>query len=203
MSLNGENLSKRYGKRMLFRNLSISVDPGDILCIWGPNGSGKSTLLKVLAGLVRPTSGTVAYAEGGKPLPPHMAKHMFGMASPDVILYDELTPVENLAFLLRMRGLPFEREATVARLEAVGLAGYADAMVGTFSSGMKQRLRLASAVLHDPKVLLLDEPGSYLDGDGMARVERLVTAGGPDRAVIIATNDPREKDWCSRVVELG
>jgi len=201
--IHGQKLSKRYGKKMLFRDLDIDVSSGESLCVWGPNGSGKSTLLRILAGLLQPNSGGVIYEHEGKKLAPHNAKNLFGVAAPDVIPYDELTPVENLAFLQRMRGADFDRNKALGLLETFNIREAADAPVGTMSSGMKQRLRLAASVIHDPAALLLDEPTSYLDTDGTARVEKFIRENMAGRIVVIATNNPEERHWCNRVVELG
>jgi heme exporter protein A len=203
LKIYGQKLSKRYGKKMLFRDLDIDISSGESLCVWGPNGSGKSTLLRILAGLLQPNSGSVTYDHEGKKLSPHNAKNLFGVAAPDVIPYDELTPIENLAFLQRMRGAGFDKRAALDLLDTFGILGAADAPVGTMSSGMKQRLRLAAAVLHDPAALLLDEPTSFLDTAGTRRVEKFIREKMTGRIVVIATNNPEERHWCGRIVELG
>lgn len=203
LNIYGEKLTKRYGKKVLFRDLNLDISFGESLCVWGPNGSGKSTLLKILAGLLQPNSGSVIYDHQGEKLSPHKAKNLFGVVSPDVIPYDELTPVENLAFLQRMRGACFDRRAALDLLDTFGIRDAADAPAGAMSSGMKQRLRLAAAVLHDPVALLLDEPTSYLDTDGTRRVEKFIREKMPGRVVVIATNNPEERNWCGRIVELG
>lgn len=203
LKLAAQNLTKRYGRRTLFRGLNIEASAGQPLCLWGPNGSGKSTLLKILAGLIRPSAGSVTMQLDGSALAPHAAKNHFGIAAPDVIMYDELTPLENLAFLVRMRGMPWDAAAARAHLAAFNIEAFADTPAGVFSSGMKQRLRLAAATLHKPDVLLLDEPTSYLDTDGAARVETILRDHFPRGLTVIATNDPRERAWCTAIVELG
>ena len=197
------NLSRRYGKKLLFSDVSFTLSRGESLCVWGRNGSGKSTLLKILAGLVRPNRGEARYVLGEKKMEPHRAINEFGVVSPDIIPYDELSPLENLAFTVRMRGGNYDEAAARGTLESLGLSHSHDAPAGTMSSGMKQRLRLALATIHDPPVLLLDEPTSYLDTEGTQRVEEYVRAQAPGRIVVIATNNPAEKEWCAQTIELG
>lgn len=203
IKIEAKKISKKYGKQLLFSKLDLEVAAGDSLCVWGPNGSGKSTLLKTLAGLVRPGEGTVTFSQGGKDLTPAAARNVFGIAAPDIVTYDELTPLENIEFLTRMRGVQYDREKAMASLESFGIGHAADKPAGTMSSGMKQRLRLAAAVVHDPPALLLDEPTSFLDTAGVESVERFLKARGADTLLVIATNNPTEKDWCKRLVELG
>jgi heme exporter protein A len=201
--IEAKQLTKRYGKQLLFSKLCIDIESGDSVCVWGRNGSGKSTLLKIFAGLVRPGEGSVDYIENGINKPPEQAITFFGIAAPDIVSYDELTPLENLEFLTRMRGAAFDKALAMASLDAFGIADAAKKPAGTMSSGMKQRLRLAAAVVHDPPVLLLDEPTSFLDEDGIGRVENFIKQRAPGGILIIATNNPMEKGWCKRLVELG
>lgn len=203
ITLEAKKLSKRYGRQRLFSDLDLEIGEGDSLCVWGPNGSGKSTLLKVLAGLVRPGSGQVKYIDGDRRLAPSDAKRLFGIAAPDIVMYDELTLMENVEFLMRMRGMAFDPGAAAAALETFGLGHAAGKLAGTASSGMKQRLRLAAATAHDPYVLLLDEPTSFLDAAGVASVRRFLRGREPGRILVIATNDPTEKEWCRKIVDLG
>lgn len=188
---------------MLFSDLSLEIAAGESLCVWGPNGSGKSTLVKIISGLLSPTKGKITFLDGNRKLTPHQAKHLFGIASPDVISYDELTSLENLAFVQRMRGLPYNEAAAKSLLDGLGLTHYENKPVGAYSSGMKQRLRIATAVIHDPPALLLDEPGAYLDVDGVGRIEQLLKEKMPGRIVVVATNSPAEREWCAKVAELG
>lgn len=143
-------LSRRFGPRWVLREVSLDVAPGDVLLLVGHNGAGKTTLLRILAGLSRPTRGEVA------------RRAAVGMVAHHSMLYDALTARENLAFFARLHGLA-ARERTAALLERLGLDAVADERVATFSRGMVQRLAIARALLHDPAVLLLDEPLNGLD----------------------------------------
>ena len=196
-----ENVSMRFGPRRLFSGLTVEVGPGAPLAVVGPNGSGKSTLLRLFAGLLVPTGGAVRLLLDGRAVPPEEHPRAVGFVAPALQLYEPLTARENLAFLAAARRLP-DAPARVARaLARVGLDGRADDAVGAFSTGMRQRLRLASALLHDPAVLLLDEPGATLDAAGRALVESLL--GDARRVVVLATNSPAEAARCPRRVELA
>ena len=190
-----DNVSMAYGRRVLFQNVCARVGPGEILVVTGANGSGKSTLLKIITGLARPEAGAVRW-DGG-PV-------SFGYAAPDVQLYAELTGDENLDFFCRLRGLPLGEAAGL--LDRVGLPPSRGAdRVGAYSSGMRQRLKLAVSLLGEPPLLLWDEPTLALDVDGARLADELLTAhraaGG---LAVIATNDPAEAGrWADLRLALG
>ncbi len=165
--------------------------PGCI-AVTGANGAGKSTLLKLIAGLLRPSGGSLAVEVHGTPAAPAARRDVVGYAAPDLQFYEELTAGENLAFVAGCRGLPDGGARVAECLGFVGLAERAHDRVAALSSGMRQRLRLAFAILHRPPLLLLDEPGSHLDDSGRALTERLVAEQRGRGLVVIATNDERE-----------
>lgn len=198
LALYAEGLAMRFGRRRLFAGVSFAVRPGAPVAIVGANGSGKSTLLKILAGVLVPTAGRVALSMDGRTIPDAERPRRVGFVAPYLQLYDPLTARENLAFLARARRLTPAR--VDAELEAVGLAARADDTVGTFSTGMRQRLRVAAARLHDPPLLLLDEPSATLDVAGRELVRTLLD---PGRLVVVATNDPSEVAWCTEAIDLG
>ena len=191
----------RYGRRRLFEGLSVSVEPGAPLAVVGANGSGKSTLLLVLAGVLSPTAGTVSLSVDGRLVPPETRPLRVGLVAPALQLYGPLTARENLAFLARARRLDSGEARVAAALDRVGLLARADEPLATFSTGMRQRMRLAAAVLHRPAVLLLDEPGATLDAAGRDLVAAFVAE--PGAVVVVATNDPAEADLCPRRLTLG
>lgn len=158
-----QRLTKAFGSKYALRGVDLRVPPGESLVIFGPNGAGKSTLIRILASLSRPSSGTVRI--GGFDLATHaegIRRHL-GVVSHAPLLYDSLTADENLRFFARLYSLP-DREARItAMLEQVGLAHRRGDLVRTFSRGMVQRLAIARSLLHDPEVLLLDEPDTGLD----------------------------------------
>ncbi|MEM6326096.1 MAG: ABC transporter ATP-binding protein [Bacteroidota bacterium] len=192
--LRAVNVSMHYGFRRVLRDVSLEVRPGEPLAIVGPNGSGKSTLTRILAGVLTPTAGRVDLIVGGARVETEDHAHRIGLVTPDLNLYPPLTARETLDFLARVRGTP--RTAIAPVLERVGLADRADDRVQTFSTGMRQRLRLATALLHDPPVLLLDEPSATLDPAGRDLVTALV--GDASRVVVVATNDAAEVALCAR-----
>ena len=186
-------LAKRYGRRVLFRGLTFAVGAGETVAITGPNGSGKSTLLRILAGLLRPTVGTVRLSIDGRPLPRADHPLWTGFVAPYMNLYDGLTARENLAFVARLRGLTDANRRIARVLEEVEMAERADDPLSTYSSGMKQRLRIAAAILPEPALLLLDEPSATLDAAGIDLVHRVVQRfSRADRIVIAATNVSEE-----------
>jgi heme exporter protein A len=204
VALSVDSLSKRYGARRVLKSLSFTAADGEVLTIAGPNGSGKSTLLRLLAGLVRPGSGSIALDIDGTDCgSPSARRRSVGFASPDIAFYPELTGTENLSFFLSVRGIP-DRARVAAMLARVGLGGRGDDPVGVYSSGMRQRLRLALALLPEPRVLLLDEPGLALDTGGVAVLAELVREQrSRGNLVVLATNDPSEAAWGDRTVVLG
>jgi len=195
-------LAHIYSGRRGLAPVDFRVEAPGVVAVTGPNGSGKSTLLRLVAGLLRPTAGSSVVALGGRAVPPAARRTVLGFASPELAFYDELTCLENLAFAAEARGGQGARDAARAALARVGLEGRVDDRVTALSSGMKQRLRLAFAVLHRPRLLLLDEPGSHLDEEGRRLVERLAGEEGRDGLVVIATNDEREWGLAGRRIEL-
>jgi len=187
-------LGKRFGRRVLFAGLDGMLQPGKPLVVCGRNGSGKTTLLRILAGLSRPDAGTVVRTPAGLRI---------SYASPDVDLYAELTGRENLDFLGSITGT--STAGITDLLARAGLTKASDRPVGQYSSGMRQRLKLAASVFCRPDVLLLDEPTLALDEDGISFVETIladhIATGG---CVAIATNDRTEVErWADARLDLG
>lgn len=187
-------LTKLFGVTPVLRGLDLHVSRGDFLTLLGPNGSGKTTLLRILAALVRPTSGRVTIGGWELPREADRVRAQLGVVSHLPLLYDTLTAAENLHFFARLYHLPAgQRSARVEDLlRRVGLWRRADDPVRTYSRGMVQRLTIARAILHDPAVLLLDEPYTGLDQDAAALLDDLlreVAAAG--RTVVMTTHDLR------------
>lgn len=205
INLSVEKVRKSYGARRVLRDVTLAGQGGEVVAVTGPNGSGKSTLLKIVAGLVRPTQGAVKLTtSAGDQSEPGLRRRSVGYAAPDVVLYPELSARENLEFFARVRGLRVTTTQINERLVQVGLGGRGEDFVGAYSSGMRQRMRLLLALLHDPDVLLLDEPGLALDEAGVTLVSDIVaqqTARGG--LTLMATNDAREAQMGTRTVALG
>ena len=204
VALSLENLGKAYGQRRVLAGIFLTATGGDVVTVTGPNGSGKSTLLKIVAGLLRTSRGEVRLRIEGRALDLPERRRAVGYAAPDLALYPDLTGRENLAFFTAVRGRRLPSSEGERRLADVGLAGRGDDFVGAYSSGMRQRLRLAFALLGDPQVLLLDEPSATLDEGGVAMVADIVAAQKAAGGVtLLATNDPREARLGERSLVLG
>ncbi len=197
-------LAKSFGRRTLFRDLAFSLGPSSSLAVAGPNGSGKSTLLQIVAGLQVASAGEVELACRGEVVQPADRPQRVGFVAPYLNVYDDFTARENLRFIADVRRLRSTDQSIDGLLARVGLDGRQDDLVKTFSSGMKQRVRFATALLADPWLLILDEPGSNLDDRGRRLVKGIVEthteAGG---AVILATNLPGEAELCGKMLSLG
>lgn len=200
--LAGRDIAHRFGARVAVRPVSFDVAAPGVVAITGENGSGKSTLLRILCGLLRPSRGECVFEVGGRTIEPRRRRLFTGLATPELSFYEEFSAAENLEFAAETRAVPNPRAAVQAALEQVGLTPRADDRVSAFSSGMKQRLRLAFAILHEPPVVMLDEPGSHLDDAGRAVVEHIVRTYGPKSLVLIATNEPREMALAERHITL-
>ena len=183
-------LTKIYGTRYALRGVNLKAERGEILGVFGPNGAGKSTLVRILAGQAKPTSGSVTIC--GHPLSSEaaQARACTGVVGHQTYLYDDLTAVENLRFFARMFGLRHSQQTLLERLARVGLRGREHEPVRHFSRGMQQRLALARATLHDPEVLILDEPYTGLDQQATILLDELVqdfSRGGG--TVLLVTHD--------------
>lgn len=202
-SLVARDLAMVYGRRGLFRGVSFELGPGDSLAVTGGNGAGKSTLLRILCGLQRPTRGAVAYRLGEKAVTARQQRMLIGLVAPDLVLYEELTAAENLRFFARLRGIAWSAQESEALLAAVGLEGRGSELVGTFSSGMRQRLKYAFALQHRPPILLLDEPTANLDEAGKSLVRACIERQRAGGILVVATNDREELQYGDRVLRLG
>ena len=182
-----EGLTRRYGERVALRDVTLSLPVGATLVVFGPNGAGKSTLLRVLSTLLRPHSGTARVL--GRPLPEEgwAIRGRVGLLGHAPLLYRDLTGRENLAFHARLHDVALARAD--ALLDQVGLAARAQDKVHTYSRGMVQRLAVCRAVLHDPELLLLDEPRANLDPAAREIVEPLIGAAS-GRTRVVTSHDP-------------
>jgi heme exporter protein A len=192
-----EGLTRHYGERTALGGVSLTLQAGQTLVVLGPNGAGKTTLLRILATLLRPHAGTVSVLGSSLPGSEWAVRGRVGLLGHEPLLYRELTARENLRFHARLHGVGGERVEEL--LDAVGMGGRAQEPVRTLSRGMTQRVAIARAVLHDPELLLLDEPRANLDPAGAELVEPLIGPGaveaagaGPTRA-----GGPRTRVLCS------
>lgn len=201
LKLTIDGLAKEFPGRPVFSDISAIVKNGGRLVISGPNGSGKSTLVRILCAFNRPTRGTVILEIDDKPLTRLDIRPHIGLVSPDMLLYDELTALENLSFFSGVSGNEFPLPDLERRLENIGLGGRGDDFVGSYSSGMKQRLKYCLALLRDPELLILDEPTANLDERGKELVDDIILSH--KGITIIATNEKSELEYGDQFIRLG
>jgi heme exporter protein A len=184
--IEAKQLVKRFGKRTALDLDEWRVSEGEFVALVGPNGAGKTTLLKVLACLVRPSAGEVLI--GGKPL--ESARMNLGVVSHQSMLYADLSPLENLRFFGRLYSVDSLEARTRQVLEQVGMSARQNDPLRTLSRGMQQRVAIGRAVLHNPQILLLDEPHTGLDQSACDMLdETLKSVCGEGRTVVMATHD--------------
>ena len=202
ISLHVKQLSKYFGKNLVWQNISFDHERG-VLGIEGPNGSGKSTLLKCLTGLLSPSSGTVSWQNCGQKLQIEAVKHNIGYAAPYISLYRELSIIENLQFLSKLRKIEIKGSMLQQLLGRVELDHTSDKPYGNLSTGQQQRARLAAALFTNPPVLMLDEPGSNLDEQGRSLISDIVAkARDENKLVVLASNNPDELALCDRIFSV-
>lgn len=202
-TLTVDDVGHHFGSLLLFRRLSLSLHGGESLAVTGANGAGKSTLLRILAGLLAPRSGTVTLSVDGRAVSEERHPHLCGLVAPAVGVYNALTARENLEFLAEARGLPDAEERIDEILERVDLSQRASDRVGEYSSGMRQRVKYAAALLAGPPLLLLDEPYANLDVAGRDIVTSIVSEQrSRDGLLVVATNRAEEADRHDRQIRL-
>lgn len=184
------DLTKTYGLLPVLRGVDLDVGQGEFVTLVGPNGAGKTTLMRIVATLLKPSGGSVSV--GGWPLPSHaqsVRQHM-GLVSHHTMLYGDMTAAENLLYYARLYGVAEPEQRITAVLKTVGLAARQYDFVRTFSRGMLQRLTIARATLHEPDVLLLDEPYTGLDQAAVALLDDLLREQhGRGRTILMITHD--------------
>ena len=201
-SIQSQNLSKSFGRRLIFKDINFTWQENGIYGISGPNGSGKSTLVKIIAGLIAASAGKINHKNSGGEIIPEKLHNHIGFVSPYLVLYEEFSSWENLMIFAKIRGVPFNEKKVVYYLSQFLLENRKDDLVKTFSSGMKQRLKFVFALMHSPEVLIFDEPTSNLDEEGKKVVYSIVREEGKNRIVIIASNETKDLEICEEVLYL-
>lgn len=190
-----QNTGKRYRLEWIFRGIDYTFESPGRYAVLGPNGSGKSTLLKVLSGHLSPSKGRISFEINGKITEPDVVYRSVSYAAPYIELIEEFTLEEALKFHAGLK--PMLPGMTPARLyEILALPKARSKEIRFFSSGMKQRVKLALAICSDTPVLLLDEPATNLDVQGVEWYKNLIREYAEDRLVVIASNDPHDAEFC-------
>lgn len=202
LELRVEGLAKQYNLRPVLSGISFSLKRGDVLGITGRNGSGKSTLIKILANVLERSSGSVSWSVDAVGLKEEHLPRKLGFVAPYLQLYTEFTATEHLELLSQMRGVAHDSSLATALFQRFNIADRADDTLGSFSSGMLQRVKYILALAHRPPFLFLDEPMTNLDEKGMGTVRELVTEGREDRITVIATNDADDLSLCTHKLAL-
>jgi ABC-2 type transport system ATP-binding protein len=201
-----KNLTKRYGDKLAVNDLTFSVAPGEVLGFLGANGAGKSTTMRMIAGFISPTAGEVRVCGHDIEKAPVQAKTCMGYLPEGAPSYGEMTVSEFLDFVADVRGLKGERrrERRSVVIDRLGLAPVIDQVVETLSKGFRRRVGLAQALIHDPQVLILDEPTDGLDPNQKHEVRRLINELSKDKLVIVSTHILEEvHEVCTRAIIIA
>ena len=201
MRISLSDAGKRFNREWIFRKLHYSFESGSSYAITGPNGSGKSTLLQAIAGALTISEGKIVYQLNGKTIDDDAVFRQIAIAAPYLELIEEMTATEFLSFHEGFK--PFLPDHNIpGMLATVGIEKAAHKQIRYYSSGMKQRLKLAQAVFSATPVLLLDEPTTNLDASGIAMYQSLMENYTSDRLVIVCSNDPQEYQFCSESLDI-
>ena len=191
---------KRYNREWIFRHLTYEFNTGNAYAITGNNGSGKSTLLQVIAGAVQHNEGKIDFIVDDQPVEAEQHHQYLSIAAPYLELPEEMTLTEVLAFHQSFKSFLTDRAAII---QTLGLKHAAQKQIRYYSSGMKQRVKLATAIFSNVPVLLLDEPTTNLDTDGIALYHHLIQQYATDKIIIVSSNDEQEYKFCNSVLPIS
>ena len=197
------NLSKKFNERLIFKEVGFELQSGQSLVVTGQNGSGKTTLMRIISGLLSPTEGKLSFLNDSLEIEAQQTFTYIGLVGPYLQLYNNLTAMENLAFFSKIRGFGMNRSKILELIKQVGLGGREQDYVKNYSSGMIQRLKFVFALLHEPPILLVDEPTSNLDEKGAEIVYGLLNKQMENQILIVATNNPEESRFGQTRIHVG
>lgn len=200
--LSFQNVTKTFGRRLIFKDIDREFTSGNVYGFSGRNGSGKSTLIKIAAGVISPTKGKIIHLNNEQEIIPEKLHNFIGFVSPYLVLYDEFTAEENLYHLAKIRGMEYNLERSEFLLNEFELYQRRNDYLKGYSSGMKQRMKFIFALLHNPKLLFLDEPTSNLDTVGKDKVYEIIENEGKSKLVIVASNEESDLNLCSEILDI-
>lgn len=201
-SLTLHNVTKIFGRRLVFKDINFELGSGSVYGISGKNGSGKSTLAKIIAGIISPTSGKIIHQFNGSEIKSEQLHDYIGFVSPYLFLYDEFSADENLYHFAKIRNAKVNKNRIDELFELFSLSDRRNDLLKGYSSGMKQRMKFIFALQHSPKIILLDEPTSNLDNAGKEAVYNLVREEAENNLVIIASNEESDLELCSDIINV-
>ncbi|UZD22553.1 ATP-binding cassette domain-containing protein [Algoriphagus halophytocola] len=196
-----EEASKRFQYEWIFKNLSLELSSGHSLAVTGSNGSGKSTLLKCLSGAIPISSGKISYSIENQSISETDWFSYLSIAAPYMEVPEEFSLQELLDFHFRFKK-PLDNINTAEIIKVLYLEEHSQKLVGQFSSGMKQRVKLGLALFSDVPLIFLDEPTSNLDKKGIAWYQEMISQYARDRVMVICSNEPREYEFCEQIIAL-
>ncbi|MGD8777869.1 MAG: ABC transporter ATP-binding protein [Ignavibacteria bacterium] len=202
-TLSLSNVTKIFGRRLIFENITYEFVSGNIYGLAGPNGSGKSTLSKILTGLLSTTSGKIQHKINNQVIPEEKLQNHIGFVSSYLVLYDEFSSIENLQHFCAIRGVGYSSERVEYLLNEFNIYDRRNDLLKVYSSGMKQRIKFIFALLHSPQMLLFDEPTSNLDNEGKEKVYRLTKKEAENNLVIIASNEDSDLKLCNKIINIS
>ncbi len=200
--ITADNISQKFNQRLIFEKISFELESGHSLVLTGPNGSGKTTLIRIICQLLRPTSGNLKVFHQNHQLQSQEIYGRLGLVGPYLQLYNQLTAFENYTFFARIRRLPVDTARFRMLMDKLGLAGREFDELQTFSSGMMQRMKYVMAIMHQPEILILDEPTANLDEAGSDIVYQIMREQKKNKILILATNEPEEVKFGEKHISL-
>ena len=201
-SLTLQNLTKSFGRRLIFKNLNAEFNSGNIYGLAGSNGSGKSTLAQIIAGIISPTSGKAIHKLNDIVINSDKRHEHLGFVAPYLILYDEFTAQENLLHSLKIRGLNSHNERIKTLLNSFNLYDRRNDLLKGYSSGMKQRIKFIFSLIHNPLLLIFDEPTSNLDIKGKDAVYKLIEEESKEKLIILGSNEENDLAMCKTIIHV-
>lgn len=199
--ISAKNLSKRFNREWIFRDINFSFGGHNIIAVTGPNGSGKSTLLQVLSGYIPPSAGTITYEVSGKPVASDEVFQHISFAAPYMDLIEEFTLLEHLKLHFRLKRIRYNLSVDEL-IRRMYLEGARDKYISNFSSGMKQRLKLALAFYTDARIIMLDEPGTNLDSRAFDWYLSELARARENALIIIASNNEKEYPGARYILKM-